>query len=82
MPKEILDVVEPIKDNDEAIRNYGVELAAQLCHEILDSGASSGLHFYTLNREVVTIKASQTRPVYEVLLYSPQSAHWFGVVLS
>ncbi|KAM5141602.1 methylenetetrahydrofolate reductase (NADPH) [Mantella aurantiaca] len=55
VPKEITDVIEPIKDNDAAIRNYGVELAVSMCRELLDSGAVHGLHFYTLNREVATM---------------------------
>ncbi|XP_068094851.1 methylenetetrahydrofolate reductase (NADPH) [Hyperolius riggenbachi] len=55
VPQEIKDVVEPIKDNDAAIRNYGIELAVSMCRELLDSGMVNGLHFYTLNREVATM---------------------------
>ncbi|XP_005528360.1 methylenetetrahydrofolate reductase (NADPH) isoform X4 [Poecile atricapillus] len=54
VPQEIKDVIEPIKDNDAAIRSYGVELAVSMCRELLDSGMVHGLHFYTLNREVAT----------------------------
>nr|XP_021589157.1 methylenetetrahydrofolate reductase isoform X4 [Ictidomys tridecemlineatus]XP_021589166.1 methylenetetrahydrofolate reductase isoform X4 [Ictidomys tridecemlineatus] len=54
VPQEIKDVIEPIKDNDAAIRNYGIELAVSLCRELLASGLVPGLHFYTLNREVAT----------------------------
>ncbi|XP_051029523.1 methylenetetrahydrofolate reductase (NADPH) isoform X1 [Phodopus roborovskii] len=54
VPQKIKDVIEPIKDNDAAIRNYGIELAVSLCRELLDSGLVPGLHFYTLNREVAT----------------------------
>ncbi|XP_032087921.1 methylenetetrahydrofolate reductase isoform X3 [Thamnophis elegans] len=56
VPQEIKDVIEPIKDNDAAIRNYGIELAVQMCRELLDSGLVHGLHFYTLNREVATME--------------------------
>ncbi|XP_073441140.1 methylenetetrahydrofolate reductase (NADPH) [Dendrobates tinctorius] len=55
IPQEIMDVIEPIKDNDAAIRNYGIDLAVSMCRELLDSGLVHGLHFYTLNREVATI---------------------------
>ncbi|XP_072281908.1 methylenetetrahydrofolate reductase (NADPH) [Pyxicephalus adspersus] len=55
VPKEITDVIEPIKDNDAAIRNYGIDLAVSMCRELLDSGMVHGLHFYTLNREVATM---------------------------
>ena len=56
MPQEIIDSINPIKDNDEAIRNYGIEHATQICRELLSSGVVPGLHFYTLNREVSTIQ--------------------------
>uniref|UniRef100_F1MF22 Methylenetetrahydrofolate reductase n=1 Tax=Bos taurus TaxID=9913 RepID=F1MF22_BOVIN len=56
VPQQIKDVIEPIKDNDAAIRNYGIEQAVSLCQELLASGLVPGLHFYTLNREVATIE--------------------------
>lgn len=56
MPQQIRDVIEPIKDNDDAIRNFGIEQAASLCRQLLASGLAPGLHFYTLNREVATIE--------------------------
>nr|XP_060614746.1 methylenetetrahydrofolate reductase (NADPH) [Anolis sagrei ordinatus] len=56
VPEEITEVIEPIKDNDAAIRNYGIELAVRMCRALLDSGLVHGLHFYTLNREVATIE--------------------------
>lgn len=54
VPQEIKDVIEPIKDNDGAIRNYGIDQAVSLCQQLLASGLVPGLHFYTLNREVAT----------------------------
>lgn len=51
-----MQVIEPIKDNDAAIRNYGVQQAVGMCRVLLDSGKVPGLHFYTLNREVATIE--------------------------
>lgn len=54
VPKSIVDAIEPIKDDDEAIRKYGVKLCIDMCRELLDSGIVPGLHFYTLNREVAT----------------------------
>jgi methylenetetrahydrofolate reductase (NADPH) len=44
--------LEGIKDNDEAIRKFGIDSAVQLCKDLLNSGLVYGLHFYTLNREV------------------------------
>ena len=51
VPQYILDAIEPIKDDDEAFRKYGIKLCIDLCRELLDSGIVPGLHFYTLNRE-------------------------------
>ncbi|XP_038145474.1 methylenetetrahydrofolate reductase isoform X1 [Cyprinodon tularosa] len=56
VPEEITKVIEPIKDNDAAIRNYGIHQAVGMCRELLDSGKVPGLHFYTLNREVATME--------------------------
>ncbi len=52
VPSDIITTLESIKENDEAIRNYGIEMCVQLCKELLESGLVNGLHFYTLNREV------------------------------
>ncbi|XP_019747246.1 methylenetetrahydrofolate reductase (NADPH) [Hippocampus comes] len=56
VPEEIMEVIEPIKDNDAAIRNYGIQLAVEMCRVLLQSGKVPGLHFYTLNREVATME--------------------------
>jgi methylenetetrahydrofolate reductase (NADPH) len=46
---ERLDTV----DEPEDVRRVGVEVATELCRELLDAGAP-GLHFYTLNRSTAT----------------------------
>ena len=56
VPQEILDAISPIKDNDEAIRNFGVDQAVTMVKELFKSPEVKGLHFYTLNREVATIE--------------------------
>eukprot|EP00057_Strongylocentrotus_purpuratus_P008764 XP_011663238.1 PREDICTED: methylenetetrahydrofolate reductase [Strongylocentrotus purpuratus] len=56
VPQEIMDVIEPIKENDAAIRNYGVHQAVTMCKELFESGEVFGIHIYTLNREVATIE--------------------------
>ena len=56
IPEEITKVIEPIKDNDAAIRNYGIDQAVEMCRVLLKSGQVPGLHFYTLNREVATME--------------------------
>ena len=54
VPPEITDVVEPLKDNNEAIQNYGVHQATQMIRELFQSGLAPGVHFYTLNKDVAT----------------------------
>ena len=39
--------------NPTSVRAAGIEMATQLCRDLLDAGAP-GLHFYTLNRSLAT----------------------------
>jgi len=54
VPEEIRSIIEPLKGNDDAIRNYGIHHATMLIRELFSSGYAPGIHFYTLNREVAT----------------------------
>jgi len=54
IPQHIADVVEALKDNEEALKLYGISLWTVLCQRLLDNGAP-GLHVYTLNQDKVTI---------------------------
>ena len=60
LPREVLDQVEPIADDKVAVRAKGIELATQLCRDLLAGGAP-GLHFITLNR------SKATREIFEAL---------------
>lgn len=55
VPQYILDDLEDIKDNDEEVLKYGIQLATDMCKKILDYGLY-GLHFYTLNRDDACVK--------------------------
>ena len=50
VPASILEALEPIKLNDEAVRRYGIELSTKMCQQLRELGAP-GFHFYTLNLE-------------------------------
>ena len=60
LPPEVLDQIVPIQDDREAVRAKGIELATQLCRDVLAGGAP-GLHFITLNR------SKATREIFETL---------------
>lgn len=42
--------LEPIQDNEEAVKAYGIHLGTEMCRKILAHGTKS-LHLYTLNME-------------------------------
>lgn len=42
IPQEIRDKIEELKDDDAALKAYGVDLGVQMCRKILDSKCSPG----------------------------------------
>eukprot|EP01101_Sappina_pedata_P003993 TRINITY_DN1634_c0_g1_i1.p1 TRINITY_DN1634_c0_g1~~TRINITY_DN1634_c0_g1_i1.p1 ORF type:complete len:568 (-),score=188.55 TRINITY_DN1634_c0_g1_i1:321-1985(-) len=55
VPPYVLDALEEVKDNDEAVKEFGVKLAIDMCQELLAAGIK-GLHFYTLNLEKTVLQ--------------------------
>lgn len=49
IPAEMLQALEPIAENPDAVMNYGIQWSTRQCTELLAHGID-GLHFYTLNR--------------------------------
>lgn len=52
-PPALAARLQRVEDRPEEVRRIGVEVATELCQQLLDSGAP-GLHFYTLNRSTAT----------------------------
>uniref|UniRef100_A0A6N2LPU6 Methylenetetrahydrofolate reductase n=1 Tax=Salix viminalis TaxID=40686 RepID=A0A6N2LPU6_SALVM len=50
VPAEVTAALEPIKDNEEAVRAYGIHLGTEMCKKILAHGIKT-VHLYTLNME-------------------------------
>jgi len=54
IPDWLTEKMTPIKDDLDAVKALGIELASKQCRELLQTGAP-GLHFYTLNKSEATI---------------------------
>ena len=52
-PTDLAARLEAVADDPAKVRRIGVEVASQLCRDLLEAGAP-GLHFYTLNRSPAT----------------------------
>ena len=53
MPARYLNKFGAIKDDAEATKQLGIEIATEICHEVNAAGAQ-GFHFYTLNTSTAT----------------------------
>jgi len=55
VPGRVMERLEPVKDDDEAIKEIGVEIAVEMCQTLLSASENEdyvdGIHFYTLNLE-------------------------------
>ncbi|GAA5900620.1 hypothetical protein JCM8208_000549 [Rhodotorula glutinis] len=50
VPKELWDMLEPIKDDDAKVREFGTRYVADMCRKILNADLGiHGMHFYTMN---------------------------------
>jgi methylenetetrahydrofolate reductase (NADPH) len=65
VPPEWHKALEPIKNDDVAVREVGKDLIADFCRKLLDAGVTMHLHFYTMNL------AASTQLVLEELAVTP-----------
>lgn len=49
MPSKMMERLEELSEDDEAVTQYGIEYATRQCEDLLRQGAP-GVHFYTLNK--------------------------------
>uniref|UniRef100_A0A0G4FJW1 methylenetetrahydrofolate reductase (NADH) n=1 Tax=Chromera velia CCMP2878 TaxID=1169474 RepID=A0A0G4FJW1_9ALVE len=56
VPPAVLEDLETIKDDDGAVKDFGVKLCIQMCKRLMKEGVCPGLHFYTLNLEVSVMR--------------------------
>jgi len=55
LPAAVVERLDAVRDDPDAVRRVGVEIATELSQTLLDGGAP-GLHFYTLNRSTATLE--------------------------
>ena len=53
IPDSIASRFAAVEDNPDDVRKLGVEIALDLCHELIDAGVP-GIHFYTMNSSTAT----------------------------
>jgi len=68
IPAEITAALDPIKDNEEAVKAYGIHLGTEMCKKILASGIKT-LHLYTLNMEKSALAILMVISMYFFILY-------------
>lgn len=53
VPSAIMDLLLPVKDDDDAVKEIGCKIAADMCRNIVEANLPGveGFHFYTLNLE-------------------------------
>jgi methylenetetrahydrofolate reductase (NADPH) len=55
IPANILEKFSAIEDDQEAVQKLGIEIATELCEQLLELGVP-GLHFYTMNTSSATLE--------------------------
>ena len=63
VPAEVVAGLEAVKEDEAAVKQFGIDLGAKMCEE-LEAMGTPGLHFYTLNLEKVTFGVMKKLGLY------------------
>jgi len=55
VPRCIDDGLDPVKDDERKVKDFGVEVGIKMCNQLIQAGVP-GLHFYTLNLETTVLR--------------------------
>lgn len=55
IPQHFLERLDPVRENDQLVRDIGTELLSEMCQRLLDSGYVTHLHLYTMNLEKASL---------------------------
>lgn len=69
VPKQLAEIIEENKDDDEKIREIGVNYSVELIESLFELSLTPGVHIYTLNREI-----GPNKIVKELSLYSKDNS--------
>ena len=58
VPQVIKDAIMPIKDDDIAVRNYGVQLAVKMCRELFESGVVCILQVFNCVSNAIIVQVN------------------------
>lgn len=69
----MLERIEAVKDDEEAVKALGIELGTQMCAKLLAAG-SPGLHLYTLNLEKTALAILEKLGLIKLQPVPPKAA--------
>ena len=69
VPSQLSEMIEDNKDDDEKIREIGVNYSVELIERLFELNLTAGVHIYTLNREI-----GPNRIVKQLSLYSKDNS--------
>lgn len=64
VPEAIRTKLDSIKDDDSAVKAFGISLGTEMCRKLLDKG-TPGLHIYTLNMSKTALSILQNLKIVQ-----------------